>query len=113
LTLGRANFAIRTAKSRKRRKLYRRLIAATKETIAYALRAAATLQDTTGLSVKDGLLADSISEELRHFAALGSKVVEQTESRVFLEKKVPAEEKVVPLDLRASHRHHSQGWSRP
>jgi IS5 family transposase len=96
-TAKRANFAIRTAKSRKRRKLYRRLIAATKETIAYALRAAATLQDTTGLSVKDGLLADSISEELLHFSALGSKVVEQTESRVFLEKKVPAEEKVLSI----------------
>ncbi len=96
-TAKRANFAIRTAKPRKRRKLYRRLIAATKETIASAVRAAAILENTKGLSVKDGLLADAISEELLHFAALGSKVVEQTERRVFLEEKVPAEEKVLSL----------------
>ncbi len=50
--------------------------------------------DAQGL---EGLLADALRKELMHFSALGSKVIDQAERRVFHGETVPAEEKVFSI----------------
>ena len=92
-----ANFAIRTAKEKKRRKLYRRLIGATQETIAYALQATSALELLRNAPGQDGLLAEALRKDLLHFSVLGNKVIDQTERRVFRGEAVPADEKVISI----------------
>ena len=97
-TAKRASFAIRTAKEKKRRKLYRRLIKATQETIGYALTAAAKLnQSKDMLGPVESLLAESLSKEMLHFSALGAKVIDQAQRRVLQGETVPAQEKVFSI----------------
>lgn len=94
----RANYAIRTAKPKKRRKLYRRLLEATQETIEYALGAAMKLEQLRhSLGGMGSLQAESLRQEMLKFSELGSRVVDQARRRVLLGEKVPAEEKVLSI----------------
>ena len=96
-TAKRTAFAIRTAKQKRRRKLYRRLIKATQETIGYALQAVVALDQLVNAPGLDGLLADALRKDLMHFSVLGSKVIDQAERRVLHGETVPAQEKVFSI----------------
>ncbi len=80
--------AIRNAKTRKQRaKLYRDLLKVTRKTVYMAERMALAVEDTAG----------DLSTELRHFADLACRIIDQTERRVLRGEKVPATEKVVSI----------------
>jgi len=70
---------------------YRELVQITRWTMQYASHAASVLEKVA--DPKAWALADG----LNHYLALGSKVVDQTERRVFREESVPAQEKIVSI----------------
>jgi IS5 family transposase len=70
---------------------YRELIQIARWTMQYATHAASVLEKIADLP------AWAIADELKHFLALGSKVVDQTERRVLREESVPAQEKIVSI----------------
>jgi IS5 family transposase len=70
---------------------YRELVQITRWTMQYASHAACVLEKVA--DPKAWALADG----LNHYLALGSKVVDQTERRVFREESVPAQEKIVSI----------------
>lgn len=71
--------------------LYRDLVQITRRTMQYAIEAASVLEKIADLR------AWAISDELKHYLELGSKVVDQTERRVFDDEAVPAAAKVVSI----------------
>ena len=71
--------------------LYRELVQVARWTMQYATEAASVLKKVADLR------AWAITDELEHYLALASKVVDQTERRVFGEEAVPAAEKVVSI----------------
>ena len=71
--------------------LYRELVQLTRRTMQYATHAVPILYGLPELS------AWGAAATLEHYIALGSKVVEQTERRVFNGESVPATEKVVSI----------------
>lgn len=70
---------------------YRELIQIARWTMQYASHAASVLEKVADFP------AWAIADELKHYLALGSKVVDQTERRVFREESVPAQEKIVSI----------------
>ena len=70
---------------------YRQLVEITRWTMRYANHAACLLEKVA--DPKAWALADG----LKHYLALGSKVVDQTERRVLREESVPAQEKIVSI----------------
>jgi IS5 family transposase len=71
--------------------LYRELVQIARWTMQYASQAAAILEKFADLR------AWAIADELKHYLALGTKVVGQTERIVFNEESVPAQEKIVSI----------------
>ena len=82
--------ALLRAKKNEQVKLYRDLLKITRKTVKEAFRLAAVL------NARD-VLAQQAAAQLRHFAALGLKVISQTERRVFKGEKVPAREKILSI----------------
>lgn len=70
---------------------YRELVQIAGWTMQYASHAASVLENVPDLK------AWAIADELKHYLALGAKVVDQTERRVFREESVPAREKIVSI----------------
>lgn len=91
------SFALRTAKTAKGKRLYRKLLKTTKNTIGYAMAAAKALGKLEGLDPLEGLLAEGLRDQLRHFIPLAKQVVDQTSRRVLDGEKVPAAEKIVSI----------------
>lgn len=71
--------------------IYRELVEITGWTMDYAAKAAAILKTLSSLTAR------AIADLLEHYLALGKKVVDQTERRVFQEESVPATEKIVSI----------------
>jgi len=89
----RRNLGIHNAPNAKKRlPLYRDLLKVTRKTLGYAASMAVTLAagpvDITRLAFE---------HELRHFVALGRRVVDQTQRRVIEGEQVPAKEKIVSI----------------
>jgi len=80
-----------------RRPLYRDLLKVAEKTASSAKRIATALDHvkTGGLMVM--LQAATVADELRKYAQLAQRVIEQTHRRVFLGEQVPAVEKVVSI----------------
>ena len=91
-------FAIRTARKDKvRRKLYRKLLQATRHTVAAAETAIAVLGQVACATPQDALLAGVLQNQMARFVPLIRKVVAQTERRVLQGEPVPAADKVLSL----------------
>lgn len=93
--------AILSAPSKQtRRPLYRDLLVVAGETLQFAERTVAVIDRVTAsgsLQLSDQSAALGIREELVHYTALGRRVMDQTERRVFKDETVPAQEKVVSI----------------
>lgn len=70
---------------------YRELVQIARWTMRYATHAACILEKVADFR------AWAFADTLKHYVALGSKVVDQTERRVFREESVPAQEKIVSI----------------
>jgi IS5 family transposase len=96
----RRNLGILNAKTKKAQKsLYRDLLKVTNKTIGYAKRVAKELP-ALGKSSSgwlDDLIAEEFAEEMKHFAKLGEKVIDQTERRILENEIVPAKEKIFSI----------------
>ena len=90
-------YQLRTAKSLKRKKLYRKLLKTTRNTIDHASGVADALSKLEGLGPLEALLAKGLEEELRHYIPLARKVVDQTHRRIVNGEQVPAAEKLVSI----------------
>jgi len=91
LAAKRRRMEVLNAKKKKpRNKAYRALLKITGEVIAFAEAAIEMLPALIPLAI-------AIGTELRHFADLGRRVVDQTRRRVVLGEKVPAKEKIVSI----------------
>lgn len=88
---------LRRAKATKRKKLYRKLIRHTVNTIAYAEATVDALGKLEDLGPLESLIVAGLEEELRHFIPLARQVVNQTRRRVMDGEKVPAREKIVSI----------------
>jgi len=77
--------------------LYKRLIALTEKTVAYARQALEGLAAEHCAGLEEMLMAAAFAAELEHFVPLAERVVEQSRRRVLLGQNVPAEEKVVSI----------------
>lgn len=89
---------IDTAKNaRQRRKHYRDLLMVTVETVDLAENSITVLASRAGLGAMEGVVADGLVIELRHFIDLSHRVVDQTRRRVIDGEKVPAQDKVVSI----------------
>ena len=82
---------------KKRTKLYRDLIKVAEKTVGYAARAAAALDDFSGGDPLEDLTAMGLAKELRHYASLAERVLDQTRRRVIHGESVPASEKIVSI----------------
>jgi len=88
----RRHLGICNARTKDQRKtLYRDLVKVSRKTVECGRRVA------DALAKSDDLVARAASEELRHYANLGSRVIDQTERRVFQNEMVPAQEKIVSI----------------
>lgn len=84
----------------KRKPLYRDLVLVSKETIESASRVVLAIDDALAgesLSVTERLRVVADRKDLAHFVGLSSRVINQTERRVFNEESVPAKEKIVSI----------------
>ena len=90
-------FAIsNTRDQKKRKKLYKELYAFGREVVGYG-RAAITRLFALQGTEEEKEAARFIARELRDYVRLLSKILDQTDRRVFKDKKVPADEKVVSI----------------
>lgn len=80
----------------KRRKLYRDLLKITHKTLRYVDGVVDALEGYEGDPLYTAT-AQGLADELRHYAELGKKVVDQTERRVLGDEQVPATEKIVSI----------------
>ena len=89
----RLSLLIRTVKEKKRRKCYRELVKITREELNYLRNAKSQLSGSNLMnSTYDAWVAEVI-----HYDLLITKIIDQTESRVFARKSVPSTKKVVSL----------------
>jgi IS5 family transposase len=89
---------ISNAKSMKERTpLYRDLLKITRETAAAAEQVAALIDRVECETVMEGVAAQAIAAEIRHFLPLANQVISQTQRRVFGGESVPATEKIVSI----------------
>lgn len=87
------SFSIRTVKEKKRRKCYRELVRITKEELKY-------LQDAKGQLAKiniTDLAYDAWITEASRYEMLITRVIDQTQRRIFSGENVPSREKIVSL----------------
>ncbi len=85
---------IQYAKGEKQRKpLYKQLLKTTHKVLGYAIRAEPILEQYAAMDIR--ILG--IIHEIKHFAELTEKVIEQTERRVIHGESVPAQEKIVSI----------------
>ena len=90
--------AIMNAKSAKQRLcLYRDLLKVAKKTVGYARAAIGLLSRVETHELMDFLQASALAVELRHYAGLAERVIDQTKRRVIHGEKVPASEKLVSI----------------
>jgi IS5 family transposase len=80
-----------------RRPLYRDLLKVTTKTIRSAETMATALDAVVSADMMEMILAASIAYELRHYAKLATRVVDQTERRVLRSEQVPVCEKIVSI----------------
>ncbi len=86
------------AKSEKARKqAYEDLLIATNDCLVSARRVLEELAHVEVRDLKDILVAESVTFQLKRFLELGKRVGSQTFRRVVLEEKVPAKEKIVSI----------------
>jgi len=83
--------------NKNRRKLYDDLLKVTATTVGSAERVAEALGQCTELTVTQYLSAQGLADELRHYAALARKVLNQTQRRLWLGEQVPAKDKIVSI----------------
>jgi IS5 family transposase len=88
---------IRSAKRKKRVKLYRDLLKVTRETVLSAERAIEVLKKLEGINVLNVLSALGLADELEHIVELAYRVISQTERRVLKGENVPSGEKIVSI----------------
>ena len=86
------------AKTNKQRsKLYDDLLKVTSVTVGSAERIAEALGQCRGLGPIEHAIAQGVADELRHYAALAHKVLNQTQRRLWLGEQVPAKDKIVSI----------------
>jgi len=83
--------------NKKRRKLYNDLLKVTSVTVQSADRVAEALGHCRGLGPLEDARVQSLAAELRHYAALARKVLNQTQRRLWLGELVPAKDKIVSI----------------
>ena len=89
---------IMNAKSPKQRtRLYRDLLKVARKTVGYARDAIACLPNAEASDLMASLRLSWLVVELRHFAGLAERVIDQTTRRVINGEKVPASEKLVSI----------------
>jgi len=88
---------IRSARSKRRKNLYRDLLMVTHATVSFAEDADAPLMNAKGLNIMDALAAKGLAVELRDCIELTHRVIDQTERRVIKGESVPATEKLVSI----------------
>ncbi len=94
----RSAFAIRTARKDKlRRKLYRKLLQATRSTVAAAELAIPMLEAAPCDTTDDAILAGVLRRELARYIPLARQVIDQTQRRVFQGETVPVADKVLSI----------------
>jgi len=81
----------------KRRKLYDDLLRVTSVTVQSAERVAEALGQREGFGPLEHARVQGLAEELRHYAALARKVLDQTQRRLWRGEQVPAKDKVVSI----------------
>jgi len=77
--------------------LYKRLIALTEKTVAYARQALKDLAAEHCSGMEEMLMAAAFTADLEHFVPLAQRVIEQSRRRVLLGENVPAEEKILSI----------------
>jgi len=80
-----------------RRPLYKRLIDATRKTVAYAQQAIAELAPDRFETFDERLIAAELRHALEHFTPLALRVIEQSTRRVLNGESVPPDEKVLSI----------------
>ncbi len=94
----RRSIGIMNTKGKKaRKKLYRDLLKISHKTVGYAERGAAALDGFTGDDLSERARAMTLAKELRHYAELAARTVDQTRRRVIHGETVPARDKVVSI----------------
>lgn len=88
---------IRSAKKKKRKKLYRDLLKVTSETVFSAERAAKALKKHQGPDMMEMLTALGLATELERIVELAYQVISQTKRRVLNDESVPAVDKIVSI----------------
>jgi len=83
--------------NKKRRKLYDDLLKVTSVTVRSAERVAEALGQCRGLGPLEHASVQGLADELRHYAALAHKVLNQTQRRLWLGEQVPAKDKIVSI----------------
>jgi len=77
--------------------LYKRLIALTEKTVAYARTALDALDAKRCVSFEEMLVAAEHAAQLEEFVPLAERVIDQSRCRVLLGENVPADEKVLSI----------------
>jgi len=81
----------------KQKPLYKKLIKATKQSVAYARQALTDLEPRQCISLEEQLVAAKYIVELEKFLPLAARVIDQAHRRVFLDEQVPAQDKVLSI----------------
>ena len=89
----RLSFSIRTVKEKKRRRCYRELVRIAKDELTYLQKAKRLLVQS---NITD-ILYEAWVTQVAHYEPLISRIIAQTERRVFNDESVPCAEKVVSL----------------
>lgn len=90
--------AIQHARSKKQRlPLYRDLVNVTSETVGFAERVVAQLEQFQAPGIMEMLKAERLRLETSDLLRITKKVISQTRRRVFDDEKVPAQEKVLSI----------------
>jgi IS5 family transposase len=87
----------RAQRARTLARKYRDLIGVTAEVIEKAEAVAANVRNAPCTGLLEAIKLGALCDEVRHFAGLGRRVIEQSERRVFGGETVPAEEKLYSI----------------
>jgi len=91
-------FRIHNTRGKKRKKpLYKRLIALAEKTVAYARAALGALDAKQCVCFDEWLLASGYAAELNTYLPLAERVIAQSRRRILLGENVPANEKVLSI----------------
>ena len=89
--------AIRSAKKKKRTKLYRDLLKVTQNTIQAAEKAVPLLENAPHIDLMNWLAVERLAMDMSKVIEMAYQVVQQTQRRVLHGESVPAEEKLVSI----------------